>query len=132
MGMFDEITCEYPLPDPEVQAELFQTKSFEKLLDRYTITKDGHLIKHEVRWEPVPEEKRPYYGTSVKEEYPILQLVGSIKTVPIGDIEIPYQGDIRFYTSKETQEPGQRAWYEYCAHFTKGKVRWIKRVEGKS
>ncbi len=45
MGIFDEIKCEYPLPEPELQAEIFQTKS---LLDmrfrRCFITKDGKLI----------------------------------------------------------------------------------------
>jgi hypothetical protein len=44
MGMFDEIKCEYPLPDPEVQDHVFQTKDFENLMERYTITKEGRLI----------------------------------------------------------------------------------------
>jgi hypothetical protein len=132
MGMFDEIRCEYPLPDSEVQEELFQTKSFENLMDHYTITQDGRLIKHEVKWEPVPEEERPYYGTPEWDKHPFLQLAGSIKEVPVGDVEIPYHGDIRFYTSKETKEPGKREWYEYRARFTEGKVQWIKRMEERS
>ena len=128
MGMFDEIKCEYPLPDPEVQDEVFQTKNFENLMDCYTITQDGRLIKHEVRWESVPEEERPYYGTPDWEK-PFLRLMGSLKTVPVGDIEIPYHGDIRFYTSKEQEGADKHKWYEYCVRFTEGRVQWIKRIQ---
>ena len=49
MGMFDDIICEYPLPQPEnpkgyVSNNYFQTKDFECLLDRYKIDKDGNLL----------------------------------------------------------------------------------------
>ena len=60
MGMFDEIRCEYPLPDAIVQDETFQTKSFDREMSHYTITADGRLIHHTERWESVPEEERPY------------------------------------------------------------------------
>ncbi len=64
MGMFDEIRCEYPLPDSIVQDHVFQTKSLERVMDSYAITRDGRLILHEVRYEQVPEEEeRPHYGT---------------------------------------------------------------------
>lgn len=43
MGMFDEIVCEYPLPRPEFQHEVFQTKDLDCTLARNTITKDGRL-----------------------------------------------------------------------------------------
>lgn len=43
MGMFDNLKCEYPLPDSVVQDEIFQTKSLECLLVDYTITADGFL-----------------------------------------------------------------------------------------
>ena len=98
MGMFDHIRCEYPLPKfHELQEEVFQTKSFECLLDEYTITKDGRLILHAKRWEVVPEEERPYYG---KPEWkkPLYRLFGSLRTVSIGDVEISYHGDVFFYT----------------------------------
>ena len=29
MGMFDELRCEYPLPDAAVRDGVFQTKSFD-------------------------------------------------------------------------------------------------------
>lgn len=53
MGMFDYITCEYPLPAPEDSIELsgknfnkifsFQTKSLDSLLLSFKIKKDGSL-----------------------------------------------------------------------------------------
>jgi hypothetical protein len=51
MGMFDEITCDYPLPDsalPDsaVQRESFQTKSLNCLMDQYAITADGSSSLH--------------------------------------------------------------------------------------
>lgn len=59
MGMFDEVRCEYPLPDAELQDERFQTKSFYGLLENYTITKDGRLIHDSSHWGKVAI---PYTG----------------------------------------------------------------------
>ncbi len=47
MGMFDDVTCEAPLPkipgapDP---GKCFQTKDFDCQMDHYTITVDGRLL----------------------------------------------------------------------------------------
>lgn len=46
MGLFDEVQCECPLPDPGHQNLLYQTKGLENLLEKYTITCDGRLIRH--------------------------------------------------------------------------------------
>lgn len=45
MGMFDDVVCEAPLPDGFVSKNGFQTKSFDSLMDTYTITKDGRLLR---------------------------------------------------------------------------------------
>lgn len=46
MGMFDDITCEHALPgDPQPPGKDFQTKDFDCLMDKYTITADGWLLK---------------------------------------------------------------------------------------
>lgn len=48
MGMFDELTCEHPLPqhsgvpDP---GKNFQTKEFECYMEAYTITTGGRLLR---------------------------------------------------------------------------------------
>lgn len=78
MGMFDTIHCEYPLPVAEHQSLDFQTKNLECLLDIYTITRDGRLVRHARRgglW-GAPEDH---------------------------DVEWPLHGDIRFYTSKDKE-----------------------------
>lgn len=47
MGMFDDITCEHPLPaQPKPKTNRFSTKDFDGLLDHYTITQDGRLLKN--------------------------------------------------------------------------------------
>ena len=69
MGLFDEVKCAYPLPDAEHQEREFQTKDLESLMDRYTITHDGRLVRH----------ARPGRGG------------------PSRDIEWPVHGDVRIY-----------------------------------
>lgn len=47
MGMFDEITCAYPLPGdiPDwIHGTVFQTKSFGCTLEQYHIDEDGYLL----------------------------------------------------------------------------------------
>lgn len=161
MGMFDDLRCRYPLPDPEAQEWGFQTKDFDCLMDDYTITEDGRLIKHVTRCEEVPEEDRPYFGKPEWDDDPDLpgrnswfRLCGSIRRVPVEDREIPYHGDIRFYTGRVRLPDGtiadqmgsgpdgsftrgaqgeyiygESAWYEYTARFTNGRVEWIRREQ---
>lgn len=46
MGMFDDITCERPLPGPvKPPNQSFQTKDFDCYLDHYMITAEGTLVK---------------------------------------------------------------------------------------
>ncbi len=56
MGMFDDIECKYPLPQPEDPKGFnggiyFQTKDFESLLDVYKICEDGTLWVRKVEYE---------------------------------------------------------------------------------
>ena len=71
MGLFDIIECEYPIPDDRYQNLQFQTKDLECLLDHYTITRDGRLMRHAKRESHGPEQ----------------------------DVEWPYHGDICIYDS---------------------------------
>ena len=72
MGLFDTVRCDYPLPDHRHQDLSFQTKSLESLLEDYTITQEGRLIRHAWR--------------------------GGDR--PARDIEWPIHGDLRIYTSE--------------------------------
>ncbi len=126
MGMYDDIKCEYPLPDKQVQNKVFQTKSLQCNLDSYTITKEGRLIWHKYRYETVPEEERPYYG---KPEWndPLLQLAGSTKSILVGDIDVLHHGIIGFYTFI-ADGVGEK-WFEYVAKFTDGQIVSIERIK---
>src|SRR3954466_10375612 len=100
MGVFDNLRCDYELPDREVQNELFQTKSIRRLMDSYTITQEGKLILHRA------------WGD---------------KDAPVSDLEIPYHGEIRFYTS--LNDGGEYRSYEYRARFTHGRLDAITSAE---
>jgi hypothetical protein len=129
MGLFDEIQCEYPLPDPAVQKEIFQTKRLDCSMDRYTITADGRLILHKTRYELVPEEERPSYGTPEWETSPFTRFLGSLRVVPEGDVELVYHGDIEFYTPIGGAGDDEPEWFEFQARFTEGRLQWIRRVD---
>lgn len=121
--MHDEITVEYPLPPSGYRVlpgHTFQTKSFEGLLQKYTLTADGRLVLHRERWEEVPEEERRFYGTP-RWDTPLGKWFGSMRAVPVGDEEVPHHGDARFYDSFRVEgEEGARVWIEYEARFTEG------------
>lgn len=128
MGMFDNVSVNYPLPDAPrtIQKEAFQTKAFGDgftggFLDNYTVTEEGKLILHKELWETVPEEKRPYYG---KPEWknPINQIMGSMKSVPVGDEVVDFHGILNVYVLVA------EIWYEYDFEFTNGKVTDVKRI----
>lgn len=130
--MYDEITVEYPLPPSGYRVlpgHTFQTKDFDNLLDKYTITADGKLVLHRERWEEVPEKERPYYGTP-EWEGPFGKWIGSIRAVPEGDEEIDYHGDVRFYDAFRVDgEEGARVWIEYEVRFTEGDLSRIRVVD---
>jgi len=127
MGMYDEITCEYPLPSTGYgvpTGHVFQTQDFENLLDRYSITSDGTLLLHEETWEEVPEPERPYYGTTDWDR-PFARWVGSLRAVPLGDKEVLRDGDVRFYDAFRVVGGG-RVWIEYRASFLGGRLKSIE------
>jgi hypothetical protein len=46
MGMYDDLTCEHALPgEPKPKDNYFQTKGFDRLMEHYTITAEGQLLK---------------------------------------------------------------------------------------
>jgi len=129
--MFDYIKSEYPLPDnpPEwvtrhAREGVFQTKDTDaQYMETYTITADGRLVHHAVRYEGVPETERPYWGKP-EWERPFGKFAGCLRTVPMGDIELAdFHGDLYFYTC---DEDSPRNFFEYVARFTNGRLQHIK------
>lgn len=113
MGMFDYIRCEQPMP--EGAPDVFQTKDLDCMMDSYTITADGRLIKHQVRYEIVPEEERPYYNTP-KWGNPMYTMCGSVKSIPIGDWDTNFHGDVQFYAMSRGR------WWDFVALFKDGQL----------
>jgi len=124
MGMYDELTCEYPLPEKfkKYQDKVFQTKSLVSCLDKYVITKDGELVHHSFNWDTLPEEERPYYG---KPEWDKFSWIGSLKRIPNEPQKLNHTGEVRFY-EWDTEDD---IWIEFIAFFSKGKLIYFEAKE---
>lgn len=59
MGMFDSLTCEYPLPRPEMQARTFQTKDLGCALDYFVIRASGELFIQTYEIERIESPESP-------------------------------------------------------------------------
>lgn len=109
MGMYDELTCKYPLPDgyADMQDLEFQTKSFESNLDHYTISADGEL------WITKGEGKWVQPGSSV--------LSGHYELEREWDERIEdYHGDVFFYDFRVKDVPENLVTFR--ARFKHGKL----------
>lgn len=119
MGMFDEITCEYPLPESGYRVPFghagFQTKDLECLMDRYTISVEGRLIRHDVRYEWREGDEGDVFGGYLEPVSETLEDTG-------------YHGDLRFYDAFSVVGGG-RVWIEFAARFTEGAVSRVEVAE---
>ena len=132
MGMFDELTIEYPFPDAEFQGDTFQTKDLECMLWRYKITVEGQLLQLHGHWENTPEvpegvvfawqlphaafeeHMKAWENAVWVEEHPTL----------IDDMH----GDIYISASRGANQDWRL--YRWRVRFTHGKVESITAVEG--
>ena len=106
MGLFDQLICTYPLPDPEAEDLVFQTKSLDACLETFFIAEDGrlHLITK---------------GDGFEDGATASQAMATVKTSR--QVE-DFHGDIYFY------EGHRGEWYEYRARFTEGQLTDLRRV----
>ncbi len=134
MGMFDELKCEYPLPDPEAQDFTFQTKSLDRSLANYVITKDGKLLSNENTClnERDPKETEqceevPHHGDI---SFHMVKAVLSDGRLAV----LSGQNKKHAYTRGKNNEeiPVQTKWFEYKARFTNGQLEWIKRISDRN
>jgi hypothetical protein len=103
MGLYDTVQCEYPLPDPEYQREVFQTTDLGCMLAQYRIDAQGRLwVTHGV----LRFRRR-----------------GKTPPKPPPPEDARYHGDFCFYTY------AQEEMVEFQARFTHGVLEWIRRVE---
>lgn len=118
MGMYDEVTCKYPLPGTKETD--FQTKSFENLMFRYTITEDGRLLEETHEYDLVPEEERPFYGKPEWEK-PLGKVCGSLKRINIEEKQIDFHGWMEIHTVDRDNN-----WLHYKLKFTDGQLVEVK------
>ena len=110
--MYDALTCQYPLPEgyAEMQDREFQTKSFESLLEHYTITPEGEL------WVTRAEHEWVEDSSSV--------LGGYARTIRRWEERVEdYHGDVYFYDFREPDIP--RGLVTFRARFTRGNLESI-------
>ena len=71
MGMFDSLTCEYPLPRPDMHSRTFQTKDLGCMLDSYVIRASGELFIQAYGYEQVeaPESRIGFRLRRVNEHW---------------------------------------------------------------
>jgi hypothetical protein len=134
MGMFDYIRCLYPFPDGFTEDIEYQTKDTEaQFLNNYTITKEGRLVHHTVTVHDVPKAERPYPEAA---EGSFESFIGCMRSIPDKDVEVPFHGDLVFYTSNHSSigpdgyltSDGKHGWWrEYTATFDHGT---LVKIEG--
>lgn len=125
MGMFDSISCNYPLPlpleiidiMPDVYDNEFQTKDFENLLELYILNEDGDLLyrKREYKWTDDDSAFLKGYMDIIKEEI------------------VPYNfhGVVNFYCyetvhEEEDNKKATDVSIDYLAKFSNGKLESIE------
>ena len=100
MGMFDDIKCEYPLPD-DPPGIWFQTKSLDRQLEPYAIRRDGTLWK-----------LREYYEDVLPWDYEPTRL--------------RFTGIVNFYGSFDEdwlpEAERDTTWHEYDARLRRGRL----------
>ncbi len=112
MGLFNYVHCRYPLPDPEAQDLMFQTKSMPELrMATYEVTPEGMLVVRKPPWDEAGEtESAP--------------LPGSLEYV--AGKPLPVRGELEIYTSTERTD-GSRYWYSYRLTFRDGRAIDVQR-----
>ena len=111
MGMFDEVICHYPLPWPEVQDSIWQSKNTpSQYLDRYEIRSDGTLWleAYTSRWE---EDASSPLGFRLYRD--------DVHWVQVSDVG----GELEIHTFVEHADHPGGQWYRVLFWFRNGTVK---------
>lgn len=118
MGMFDELYCKYPLPTPDFQDRLFQTKSFDECNDLYEIREDGTLWRESPRIAWIEDRTHPHGGILQSGEKEWKRCVHS--------------GEVRFYdVVGENTDTHRCGWIEFVAFFINGNLKAVHLVQNR-
>src|SRR5579862_9331250 len=107
MGMYDYVECAANLPGGSaIAGKKFQTKSLYRGLDHFSISEEGRLIYHTVRYESEGADgPRPF-----------------MRAIPAGDIDLDFHGDILLTPEKDELT-------EHVVRFTHGVMEWVRPYE---
>lgn len=129
MGMFDDLTCKYPLPVEGANELDFQTKDMDCLLTKYELREDGTLWVETYDTEdqsPATKWEREHPGEPAPPEASgLLGLCGCMSRVNkrwerVTDIT----GEIRFYTNDWPQ-----GWIEFSSYFVSGQLKELNLIK---
>lgn len=134
MGLFDEITCKFPLSVDKANGLTYQTKDTPaQFCDSYEIREDGTLwhqaydIEDQsdlTKWIKENPGKEP--GDIFKD--PAKSLFGCMARInQRWEREVNFTGEIRFYTLISEESCADR-WIEWSAYFNEGKTDNIKLI----
>jgi len=128
MGMFDYIECEYKLPLPDFTEEEskdlieiewaeveFQTKAFDRILIKYTISEDGQLYENKIEREWV-EDDESLTGVTMKEKEDGIE-------------RIDYSGELLFHGLVLGEKYDH--WLEFKTLWWKGDLKEIDHIDHK-
>jgi hypothetical protein len=108
MGLYDTVVFEGDLPEGLPPSDDgFQTKSLCRMMDQFTVTKEGRLIHHTARY--VEDITQP---DSIHSTVPAEKL----------DIDMQFHGDIVL-----TSYQGD-SYADYVLRFTHGTLEWIRSI----
>lgn len=131
MGMFDDITCKYPLPIDGANDRVYQTKDTpNQFLDRYEIRKDGTLWVEEYDTEDRsraalwrkehPNEKEPEWNVLDK-------AIGCMAKINHRWVPVDFTGEIEFYDFWDTGS--MKGWISWSSYFVEGKLKELHLLE---
>lgn len=131
MGMFDELRCKYPLPLPQYQANLFQTKSTPaQWMDTYEIREDGTLWHEDYDTEDQSERSKWMLAHPGEEVPPELKGIGAFFGCAARVNQrwefLYFTGEIRFYNCVGSAHTG---WVEFSSYFHDGLLQQLHLVE---
>ncbi len=116
MGVYDNVRCRYPLPDPEAQPLTFQTKSMPApYLEDYEITEDGRLLHlaYDLRCDADAESPADSSRVRENERWEEVECRGQLELHTIGD-----------------DSDGNPRWYWYLFWFKEGRVADLQHGQG--
>lgn len=137
MGMFDYITCKYPLPVPGANELKYQTKDTpNQFLDNYQIREDGTLWLEEYDTEDHSERGKwikEHPGEPVPEFDFWKSWVGCMTRINTRWRQITdFTGEIVFYTSWLNYETdGDQGWIEWSAYFVNGGLKNLNLIKNR-